>query len=291
MEFRQLNYFIAVAEEGNLTAASRRLNISQPPLTRQIHQLEDELGAKLFYRSSKGVQLTAAGSAFLADVHRLVHFTEVASDKCRAADRGEIGHLEVGYYGATIHSAVPHAIRRFQEVRPQVSVQLRRATKREQFDQIRDGRLGVGFARHYSTESDLDTLCVCVDRLFAMARIGVLPKPSTDSFTLAELEGKPIVIFPQGGRPSFGDKVLELLSRAGVRPSNVEAAEDVFAAIAMTMISNAICVIPEAVAELHWPELESALIDDPTAVSPVSCVFLKEGRTAVVDAFLDTIPR
>jgi LysR family transcriptional regulator, benzoate and cis,cis-muconate-responsive activator of ben and cat genes len=291
MEFRQLNYFIAVAEEGNLTAASRRLNISQPPLTRQIRQLEDELGAQLFHRSSKGVQLTAAGTALLSDAHRIVHFAEVASAKCRAADRGEVGHLEVGYYGATIHSAVPHAIRRFQQLRPHVSVQIRRTTKREQFDQIRDGRLGVGFARYYLNEFDLETLCVSQERLFAAARTGVLPKPANGAFTFAELEAKPVVIFPQGGRPSFGDQVLEMLARAGVRPSHVEAAEDVFAALAMTMISDAICIIPEVVAKLHWPELESALIDEPTAVSEVSCVFLKQGRTAVVDAFLETIRR
>ncbi|MBO9378819.1 LysR family transcriptional regulator [Sphingomonas histidinilytica] len=291
VEFRQLNYFIAVAEEANLTAASRRLHISQPPITRQIRQLEEELGAQLFHRSSKGVQLTAAGKAFLSEAQRLVQIAKSASEKCRAADRGEIGQLMVGHYGATIHAAVPHAIRRFQKARPDVSVQIRRATKREQYEQLRDGRMGVGFARHYLNDPDLETICVSTERLYAAARIGCLPDTSPGSFKLATLEDVPVIVFPQGGRPSFADHILDMLARANVCPANVDTAEDVFAAIAMTMISDSVCIIPESVAELKWPELECVPLDDPSAVSPVNCIFLKRGRAPVVDAFLEIIVR
>src|SRR3546814_1974365 len=78
MEFRQLRYFIAVAEEGNIGAAARRLHISQPPITRQIQALEQDLGVVLFERTHRGVELTAAGTTFLEDARRLLHVSEIS---------------------------------------------------------------------------------------------------------------------------------------------------------------------------------------------------------------------
>lgn len=209
MEFRQLHYFIAVADEANLTAASCRLHVSQPPITRQIKQLEEELGARLFRRSSKGVQLTAAGVAFLTEARRLVQIAQAAREKCRAADRSEIGQLDVGYFGMIIHAAIPRAIRRFQDALPNVAVHIRRASKAEQYAQLRDGRLGVGFARHYLLQADLDTICVSHERLFVTSRVGHPLNPEGKPFSLSRLDGQAPVVFPRGSRPTFADQILD----------------------------------------------------------------------------------
>ena len=124
MEFRQLRYFVAVAEEGNLTAAARKLHVSQPPITRQIKQLEDELGVELLVRSSKGVQVTEAGKLFLVEAKRLLDISHTAIEKSRAAQAGELGRLDIGYFGATIYTVVPQLVRTFMTARPHISVRV-----------------------------------------------------------------------------------------------------------------------------------------------------------------------
>ena len=96
MELRQLKYFVAVAEEGNFGAAARRLNISQPPITRQIQKLEDELGVLLLRRTTKGAELTTSGEVFLEDARQTLAQVARGMERSRAAQRGELGTLEVG---------------------------------------------------------------------------------------------------------------------------------------------------------------------------------------------------
>nr|WP_232355766.1 LysR family transcriptional regulator [Burkholderia sp. M701] len=107
MEFRQLRYFVAAAEEGNVGAAARRLHISQPPVTRQIQALEQHLGVLLFERGARGVRLTPAGAAFLEDARRMLELGRTSVDRSRAASRGEIGQPDVGYLGTAIYQTVP----------------------------------------------------------------------------------------------------------------------------------------------------------------------------------------
>ncbi|ENY82839.1 LysR substrate-binding domain-containing protein [Sphingopyxis sp. MC1] len=289
MEFRQLRYFLAVAEEANLTAASRRLHVSQPPITRQIRQLEQELGVTLFLRSSKGVTLTSAGASFLAEARRLVTLSQNAIERCRAADRGEIGHLDVGYFGSTIHTVVPTSIRRFMERYPEVAVRIHRAGKAEQIARLRDGRLGIGFARFFPLEPDLASVRLADEPLWLAEAVNKQVAKDPTPCPIADLDGRPIILFPQGDRPSFADHVLALLSSNDVSPSDITMAEDVFVALAMTMVSGALCVVPESVARLQWPELSFRPIGAAEASAPVSCLFLKAQRSPVVDAFLACI--
>ena len=102
MELRHIRYFLAVAEERNVTRAAERLGIGQPPLSQQIHALEDEMGVRLFRRTGHGVVLTEAGEAFAADAKRILHDTRIAVEKAQSAGRGEIGQLNIGFTGSAL---------------------------------------------------------------------------------------------------------------------------------------------------------------------------------------------
>jgi DNA-binding transcriptional LysR family regulator len=106
MELRQLRYFIAVAEEQNFGLAAHRLNVSQPPITRQIQKLEEELGVLLLTRTSKGTGLTEAGRVFLDDARTVLAGIERGIERSRAAQSGELGVLEIGYFGSVSYSIV-----------------------------------------------------------------------------------------------------------------------------------------------------------------------------------------
>jgi LysR family transcriptional regulator, benzoate and cis,cis-muconate-responsive activator of ben and cat genes len=109
MELRQLRYFVVAAEEGNIGRAAQRLGISQPPISRQVHALEKELGTKLFLRTPKGVELTDPGEVFYNYAQLVLINARNAVDRTRAADRGELGRLDVGFFGSTGYRAVPCA--------------------------------------------------------------------------------------------------------------------------------------------------------------------------------------
>jgi LysR family transcriptional regulator, benzoate and cis,cis-muconate-responsive activator of ben and cat genes len=287
LEFRQLRYFVAVAEEGNLTAAARRLHVSQPPITRQIRQLEEELRVELLVRSSKGVQLTEAGQLFFVEAKRLLNISQAAVEKSRAAQAGDVGRLDIGYFGSTIYAVVPQLVRNFLKARPNITVSIQRAGKDEQVARLRDGQLGIGFARYYSVEQDIQTIRVGEERLYIAERHDLGLPEVVDS--IEKVGGRSLIVFPQKGRPGFADEVLRFLMMVGVQPSVMDSAEDVFAALAMVLVSDSLCIVPESVAKLAWPGIQFSPIAHAAAVSPISCIFLREGRPPVVNAFLASL--
>jgi DNA-binding transcriptional LysR family regulator len=287
LEFRQLRYFVAVAEEGNLTAAARRLHVSQPPITRQIRQLEEELRVELLVRSSKGVQLTEAGQLFFVEAKRLLNISHAAVEKSRAAQAGDIGRLDIGYFGSTIYTVVPQLVRNFLKARPNITVRIQRAGKDEQVARLRDGQLGIGFARYYSVEQDIQTIRVGEERLYIAERFDLGLPGAADS--IEKVGGRSLIVFPQQGRPGFADEVLRFLMMVGVQPSVMDSAEDVFAALAMVLMSDSLCIVPDSVAKLAWPGVQFSPIAHAAAVSPISCIFLREGRPPVVNAFLASL--
>ena len=121
MDLRHLKYFIAVAEELNIGRAAARLHISQPPLTRQIRSLEEELGVELFVRTAKGVELTQAGEIFRDDASNIRMLVEAAIDRVERAGEGKLGRLDVGIFGSAIYDIIPKLLQDFRTKLPGVN--------------------------------------------------------------------------------------------------------------------------------------------------------------------------
>src|SRR5689334_13814807 len=124
MDLRQLKYFIAVAEERNFGRAAARLHVSQPPITRQIKMLEEELGVLLFERTHFGVNVTPAGEEFLATARQVQDLIEYATDRARRAGMGAVGRLDIGAFGTGAISIVPEILRRYVDKNPDVDVRI-----------------------------------------------------------------------------------------------------------------------------------------------------------------------
>ena len=143
MELRHLRYFIAVAEELHFRRAAERLHMSQPPLSQQIRQLEEEIGAQLLLRNQRKVELTAAGAAFLVRAREILDAVEDAAREARRVQRGEVGRLAVGFVGSAMYSFVPELLRAFREQAPDIGLRLHELGTTEQLRQLDDGRLDV----------------------------------------------------------------------------------------------------------------------------------------------------
>ncbi|MEO0423533.1 MAG: LysR family transcriptional regulator [Pseudomonadota bacterium] len=290
MEFRQLRYFVAVAEEGNIGNAARRLNVSQPPVSRQIQALEYHLQAQLLIRTAKGVTLTDAGHTFLEDARKILAQADRAKERTMAADKGEIGRLDVAFFGSVIYQWVPNALKSFRQAVPDAEVSLTRMGKAAQLTAIRDGRIHVGVGRYY-----IETPGIKMEKLGEEAVFLVVSRDNRaelgESVTFSEVRHLPLVLFPHGGRPSFADLVVGAFRNANVEPRIAATAEDVTSALALTALGEVCCIVPESVAALRFPNLRFIRLEESSVRPPINIVYRDQKRAPVLQAFLSTLRR
>lgn len=195
MELRHLRYFIAVAEERNFSRAAERLNISQPPLSRQIQQLETDLAVTLFERGSRPLRLTAAGRflyghalQFLAQGHELKTMTQRVGQVERS--------LSLGFVASTLYDILPQLIRRFRATHPQVSLSLHEMISLEQIRALKEGKIDVGFGRIRHEDPHIRRIVLREEALMA-ALAADHPLAHAPGLTLGALQAETLIVYPQ----------------------------------------------------------------------------------------------
>ena len=191
MELRHLRYFIAVAEEGHITRAAERLRMQQPPLSRQIKAIEEEMDVQLFRRKARGVELTDAGRAFLDDARAMLAHLDHAFDTARRTARGEQGRISVGY--TLFHPVVPRVIREFRQAFPLVSLTLEESSPYDLIERMQNDKIDVAFITLIADQEG-----VAIEPLLEEPRVVALPS------------GHPLARTENGG-----DTALSLKSLAG----------------------------------------------------------------------------
>jgi DNA-binding transcriptional LysR family regulator len=222
MELRHLRYFMVVGEEQHYGRASRRLRVAQPALSRQIQDLEDELGFKLFDRLPRGVKLSAAGRLFLEDTRRILQDVSEATARAARVARGQSGTLRVGFAeNASWHGVVPDSFRRFRERQLEAELQLQPVASLEQLDAIRSGRLDAGFLNFMpKADPDLDQLLVAIQHVeLAVPKRHRLTK--LKKLRLRDLADVPIVWFPRKAGPAPYDAIMEECYRGGLKAPRI----------------------------------------------------------------------
>ena len=216
VDSRQLECFIAVAEELNINRAAVRLHMTQPPLTRRIQRLEHDVGVELFRRTPAGMELAEAGQILLERAYRIVTLSARAVERTRQASIGEVGHLSVGYYDSAILDAIPAIVSEFRHQHPDIKVSFELVPNRAQVDYLRDKLLHVGFGRDYPQQQGVVCRTVAVENLYVAVR-----EPSALAsgrpVTVADLRGRPLVVYP-ASRPGFADDVIRMCRSAGFSP-------------------------------------------------------------------------
>ncbi len=248
METRHLKYFVAVAEELHFGNAAKRLNISQPPLSQQIMKFEEDLGAPLFRRDRRSVQLTAAGESLLKDARPILRAMDRARHNLIAAAGGERGQLSLGYIGPALNTALPDVIRRFKTTYPQVRFDLRQMGTNRQIDAVRSGLIDAGVVRLFRHNTDrLETL------LFHRESYAVIVpedhgQAGRGSMDMSELADEPLIFFPRKVHPPLYDEWMRLFAVCGVVPRIVQEVETKSAAQALTAAGVGISIVPESLA-------------------------------------------
>jgi DNA-binding transcriptional LysR family regulator len=194
------------------------LRVAQPALSRQIQDLEDDVGFTLFERLPRGVKLSAAGKVFLEDARRILRAVDEATARAARVARGETGTLRVGFAeNASWHGVVPDSFRRFRDQQPDAELQLQPAPSSDQLDALRSGRLDAGFVNFMPTsDPELDQLTVAVHRV-ELAVPKNHPLVRRKSLRVRDLAGSAFVWFPRRTNPTFHDRIMRECQRGGLR--------------------------------------------------------------------------
>lgn len=220
LELRQLRYFVAVAEERNLTRAAARLHIAQQSLSQQIRTLETQLGVTLFERSTRGVELTDIGAVLLREARPVLAQADRATDAVRRAARGEQGVLRVGFLSTVANYFMPPVVRAFRERHPGVTLHTEDVPIAALVAGLRDGTLDAGLTRPPLVD-DLATEVALRERVAAVLPEGH-PLAGRAELTLADLANEPWVLTPRASWPPWHRQYDEVFARAGYQPRVVQ---------------------------------------------------------------------
>lgn len=292
IELRLLRSFVTVAETGNVGRAAARLHISQPPLTRQIQQLERDLGAQLFVRGARGVELTDAGVLFLEEARNLLFLAEQARERAQRAGRGEIGRFDVAIFGSAIFDTIPQILLAFRRQNPDVHLVVHAMNRGEQIEALRQRRINAGFNRFVRDAPDIVAEMILAESLFVAAnhhsqfsRMRVVP--------LKSLAEEPLVLYPASPRPSFADFVLDLCRREGLRPHESQVVTDTATAAALVGSGFGTAVVPRSARNLKVPGVVYRPLHcaDPQPEVDLSVLYRLGDESPVLQRFLKTIER
>lgn len=288
IEFRHLRYFTAVAEARSFRAAAQQLHVSQPPLTRQVQQLEELLGLVLLERQPRGVELTAAGVVFLEEARNLLALADLAIDRTQMAALGQLGRLDVGVYGSAVFDAIPRVIQAFRVAHPKVEVVLHNLDRAGQIKALRERRLTVGFNRFFIEEPDL-----VWDVVLAEALNVALPAGhrlvSRSQLTIADLSGEPMVVYPRTPRPSFIDQVLGLFHRRHLTAQVVQEVDDVVTAIALVSSGFGLTMVSDSALSLRLPGVVYLPLERNEALIDLCMIRRVDDDSALLRAFIEVV--
>ncbi|GAA4038679.1 LysR family transcriptional regulator [Arthrobacter methylotrophus] len=233
MEIQQLRVFLAVAEELHFGRAAERLHLAQPPVSRMVRQLERDLGTDLFLRSTRSVQLTAAGAALLAPARELLAATQRAKAGALAAGRGEIGTVKLAYAGASTHVLVGMLAREVRRVHPGIEFRLNSQDfALPALARVLTGDVDVSLGRWDFVPAGVQSRIIVEEHL-VMAVPASHRLASKEEVRVADLAGEPFVALPPHEGSVLGDRLRRLSLGAGFDPDIVQRAPDSWTAMAL----------------------------------------------------------
>lgn len=292
MELRHLRYFLAVAEELNFRRAAERVGIAQPPLSSQIHDLEAELGVRLFRRVPKGAELTEAGAAFLAEVPSIFERVDQAVRMAQRGGRGEVGHLRVGYTGSTsFNNLVPEALRQFRRAYPEVELTLEELNSLQLLDRLTHQRLDAVFIRPgrkpVSGAAVLslppESMMIVVPAEHRLAHLYAVE--------MKDLAGEPLILFSRLLGPALYDEIIQACRRAGFEPIIGQVAPQITSIANLVAVELGVSIVPARMANAAIPGVRFLPIKGDAPVARLALATRSEDRSVITANFVRFVRR
>ena len=250
IEIRHLRYFIAVAEELHFGRAAQRLHIAQPPLSQQIRRLEEMLGHALFARTSRDVQLTAAGEELLERARHTLAKVRADVAAAQRIGRGEAGALTVGFIGSGMLTALPKMLGRYRKQYPEVDLQLREFYTTRLVESLLEGTVDIGFLRDAGEVDGLH-----VEAVFSEPFVVLLPRKhplaQQKDVAIKSLAPEPFVFFSRSYGNVAWERTMAICREHGFMPRVVQEAPQWLTIMSLVGAGLGISIAPACVAKLN----------------------------------------
>lgn len=291
VSLKQLDQFVAVAEELHFGRAAQRLNMAQPPLSMAIRKLEDALGVALFDRSSRRVGLTQAGRTLLEESYRVSHCVDMALERTRQAHAGHAGHLDLGFLSTS--SVLPDLVRRYRASHPDVELRLTEATTAEQLALLAQGRIDIGVMRPPGKPPKGIAFETVARQRLMLALPENHPRASRASMDLAAFVEEPFVITPPDSANGLNHVAAKLCREAGFEPRVVQVAREIPSLMALVAAGVGVAIVPES----HFVTGYQGVVVRPIERGPAGSeptidmlvAWSVARRTPIVDGFLKSV--
>ncbi len=293
LELRHLRYFIAVAEELHFGRAAERLGISQPPLSQQIQALEEEIGARLFERTNRRVELTDAGRLFLDESRQVLAQVDKAVLLARRAHLGELGELKIGFTSsAPFTSTIPSSIHAFRKAYPEVHLDLQEMSSRQVLRALLEESLQVGVIRPLALPDTVHSVELFREPLVAVLRADhPLAAGSEDGLAIAALAEEPFVFFPRSYGTGLYDQVIALTRQAGFSPRIAQEASEAMTIIGLVSAGMGVSILPASFRRTRVDGVVYRTLGDPEATTAVWLVRRQNEGSPLALSFIDLVTR
>ncbi|MFU4284930.1 LysR substrate-binding domain-containing protein [Pseudomonas aeruginosa] len=293
MELRHLRYFIAVAEELHFGRAAERLGISQPPLSQQIQALEEEIGARLFERTNRRVELTDAGRLFLDESRQVLAQVDKAVLLARRAHLGELGELKIGFTSsAPFTSTIPSSIHAFRKAYPDVHLDLQEMSSRQVLKALLEESLQVGVIRPLALPDAVHWVELFREPLVAVLRADhPLAAGSEDGLAIAALAEEPFVFFPRSYGTGLYGQVIALTRQAGFSPRIAQEASEAMTIIGLVSAGLGVSILPASFRRTRVDGVVYRTLSDPEATTAVWLVRRQNEGSPLALSFIDLVTR
>jgi len=287
MELRHLRYFVAVAEAENVSRAALKLHVSQPGISRQIRDLEDEIGFQLLERSAKAVRLTAAGKVFLTEAREVLSRVETAVNKACEVAKGGSGEIHVGYAPSLTVQILPAALRKYQERFPRVRVALHDLSTEEMLAQLGEKKLSVAITVRPPTkqlrglqfeELARYAMCVAVAPGHPLAKLKFI--------SLKQVAGESLVAYSRRDYPEYHEMLDRLFAPVGRTPRIAGEHDSGTSLIAAVESGQGVALVPECLACMVGARLKLLPLRPAPPPIPVAAIWRRETGGDLAEKFI-----
>lgn len=282
MELRHLRYFVCVATERSFSRASEQLHIAQPPLSRQIQQLEEELGTRLLHRG-RPITLTEPGRYFFEQARMILQRIDEMRAMMERIGKHEMRQFGIGFVPSALYDTLPELIRRFRLTMPGVEVVLSELTTLEQASALKEGRIDIGFGRLRFEDEGLTRHVIREERLVLAVPHGHPLTRLSGRLKLAQTASEPLILYPRAPRPSYADQVLSFYRDLGLIPMVDFEVRELQTALGLVAAGAGISLVPSSVRRLGRDDVLYLELNEPNIVSPIIMTYRTNDRSPLLE--------
>ncbi len=286
-DLNQLRCFVTVAEELHFGRAAARLNMTQPPFSRQIQLLEHMIDAMLLERTSRSVRLTPAGQGFLPEARRILKLAESASQMVRRISRGKTGSLKIGFTATTAYEFLPQLIAACLEHLPEVDLSLKEMVSGEQLEALASGQLDVLLLRPPIGRPEFMSVRVAAEPLLAAIPHGD-PLADAETISYADFDAKPFIMFAPYESRYFHDLLVAQFTKANILPRYVQHLSQVHSILALVRAGLGLAIVPNAAATLHYSGVHLKPLDSRSpALAELFMVWRRDNESPLLPVLVN----